>query len=376
MPRRPRLGVLVNPIAGLGGSVGLKGTDTPAILAEARSRGATPKAPARMALALASLAAEPGGREVSVLTADGAMGADEARAACYAPDVIDRAAGTETGPEDTRRAARALSAAGVDLILFAGGDGTARDLEAALGTTVPALGVPCGVKMHSGVFAANPRAAAALAARYLRGGAELRALEVMDIDEAAYRRGAVSAALHGYLSTPFATDLVQGVKVGGLSGDRAALAGIAEAIAELARPEQVLVLGPGTTVRAVAERLSLGKTLLGVDLARAGRLLAADADERAILAALAEWPAALIVVSPIGGQGFIFGRGNQQMSPAVLRRVGLDNIVVVATSAKLAASHNQTLRVDTGEPALDAALSGYRRVITGYGTLAVCRVLA
>ncbi|MSP82291.1 MAG: ATP-NAD kinase [Alphaproteobacteria bacterium] len=363
-----RVGILVNPLAGLGGRVGLKGTDTAEIAARSLALGAIPMAGARMALALRALP-----REVTVLAPAGAMGEAAARAAGFSPRVVGEPAGVTTA-DDTVRLARAMVRQGIDLLLFAGGDGTARDVLVAIEREVPVLGVPAGVKMHSAVFGATPRAAGDLAGRFLHGRAATVAVEVMDIDEAAYRVGSVSARLYGYLLAPYAEDVVQGVKIGGGRSDCLALASIAEAIAQAVEPDRLLLLGPGTTVRAVAERLGVVKTLLGVDLVRHGAMVAADANEQAILRALSDGASATVVVSPIGGQGFILGRGNQQMSPDVIRRVGLGNIVVTATEAKLAALHNQTLRVDTGEADLDHALAGYRRVITGVGIVAVCRV--
>ena len=368
-----RLGLIVNPIAGMGGSVGLKGTDGAEILAEARARGARPRAPERVIAALARLA---GGREsIELIAAPGDMGEAEAGTAGFTPTVIGHNDDADTTADHTRRAAAAMANAGIDLLLFAGGDGTARDIHAAVGTRLPAIGIPCGVKMHSAVYATSPQAAADLVLRHLRRPLPVRELEVMDIDEEAYRQGAVSAALYGYLPVPYDPELVQGVKVGRTAGEASALSGIAAEVIERLSPGQLCILGPGTTIRAIADAMGVGKTLLGIDLIRDDRAIAADAAERDILAALQDRPA-LITVTPIGGQGHILGRGNQQIGAAVLRRVGLDNLLVVATTEKLASLHNQSLRVDTGDADLDRQLCGYRRVITGYGSEAVCRVTA
>ncbi len=371
MTRTRRLGLIVNPIAGMGGSVGLKGTDTPTILREARARGATPQAPARAEAVLRILAES--NASIALLSVPGAMGADPAGAAGFPVETIGGSCGDETGAADTRRAAAAMADAGVALILFAGGDGTARDIAAAVGDRVPVVGVPAGVKMHSAVYATSPRAAAHLVLRALDGALETREREVMDIDEAAFRAGAVSATLYGYLRVPYAPDLVQNVKTGGVSGDHAALAAAAAEVASRLAPDRIAILGPGTTMRAVATALGVEKTLLGVDLVRGGALLAADAGEADILAALEAAPGS-IVVTPIGGQGHFIGRGNQQISPGVIARVGTDNIIVVATPEKIASLRDNTLHVDSGDPALDAALVGWRRVITGFGSETVCRV--
>jgi predicted polyphosphate/ATP-dependent NAD kinase len=313
---------------------------------------------------------------VTLLAAAGAMGCDEAVAAGFAPEtVVVAGGGGESSAQDTERAAQTMAERKVDLILFAGGDGTARDLYRALGTRTPVVGIPAGVKMHSAVYATNPRAAGALAAGYLRGGVALREREVMDIDEAAFRRGAVSARLYGYLPVPHLPDLVQGVKTGAVGSDATALAGIAAEIAERMAPGRLYILGPGTTTRAIAEALNLKKTLLGVDLIRERRLLAADVAEAGIMAALDE-RGATIIVTPIGGQGHFLGRGNQQISAAVIRRVGADQVIVVATLAKLASLPGGLLRSDSGDAATDRLLSGHRRVVTGYRAETVCRVSA
>jgi len=368
----PILGLIVNPIAGMGGSVGLKGTDTAAILSEARARGAAPQAAARARVVLDALAAARPGMEL--LAAPGAMGERIAQGAGLRPTVVGAPAEGETSAADTRAAAEAMAAAGARLILFAGGDGTARDMAAALADRVPVIGVPAGVKMHSAVYATSPRAAADLALRALESDIDARPREVMDIDEEAFRAGAVSARLYGYLSVPYAPHLTQGVKTGGVSGDREALAGIAAEIGGRMEAGRLYILGPGTTTRAVAQALGLPKTLLGVDLVRDGALVAADATEDGILRALAESRPGAIVVTPIGGQGHFLGRGNQQIGARVVRAVGLDWLLVAATPEKLASLGDGTLHVDTGDPDLDRALSGWRRVITGYGTEAVCRV--
>ena len=368
---RPRLGLIVNPIAGMGGSVGLKGTDTEAILHEARARGARPQAPTRAAAVLDALARVD--QPFELLAAPGTMGEEEARAAGLSPKVLGATVDRETEPTDTQEAARAMRDAGAALILFAGGDGTARDMVAAIDREVPVIGIPAGVKMHSAVYATSPRAAADLAVRAIGGGLDVREREVMDIDEEAFRAGAVSAKLYGYLNVPYAPDLVQSVKAGGVSGDRAALRAIAADIVERMADGILYVLGPGTTTRAVADALGVEKTLLGVDLVRDRMLVAADATEAQIIDALGEGES-VIVVTPIGGQGHFLGRGNQQIGARVLERVGLDNILVVATLEKIASLRENTLHVDTGDPALDQALVGWRRVVTGYGSETVCKV--
>jgi len=358
-----RLGLVVNPIAGMGGRFALKGSDDPDLLADARGRGALPVAPGRAVEALRPLAALDGGLELVAYA--GAMGADEARAAGLEPVVVGDV-GAVTSAADTRLAAAAMVERGVELLVFAGGDGTAVDVFEAIGEQIPVLGVPAGVKMHSAVFAVNPRSAGEIAVRLARDGVRgLRRAEVMDVDETLLRSGALSARLHGFLNVPAERRLLQSAKARTLAGEAAAQEAIAHHLVDHVFGERVWLVGPGTTTGAVMAALGLEKTLLGVDVVSGGRCVLPDADERALLD-LVEHAAAGIVVTPVGGQGFVFGRGNQQLSPVVIGRVGVENVVVVATEAKIAGLGGRPLRVDTGDAALDASLAGYRRVVVGY----------
>jgi predicted polyphosphate/ATP-dependent NAD kinase len=358
-----RIGLVVNPIAGMGGRAALKGSDDPELIAAARARGAEPVAPARAIEALRSLGAVGDGVVLFAYPAE--MGEDEAREVGLDVQVLGTIGETTTAA-DTRAAVAAMAAAGVELLLFAGGDGTAVDILEAIGDRLPVVGVPAGVKMHSAVFAVNPKSAGELAARFVAGeGRALRQAEVMDVDEALLREGAVSARLHGSLNVPAERRLLQSAKARSLVGEQAAQGEIAHYLADRVLGGRTWFVGPGTTTKAVLDLLGLDKTLLGVDVVREGELVAADADERRLLE-LAGSGETGILVAPVGGQGFLFGRGNQQLSPALLERIGIEHIVVVATEAKIAALAGRPLRVDTGAPALDAALAGYRRVVVGY----------
>lgn len=371
MPR-PRLGLIVNPIAGLGGRVGLKGSDGPEIQRQARALGAEPRAEERAAAAL-----EPLHRladSIDLLTVGGPMGETVALRAGFRPQVISVPGGGARGAttaEDTGRAARVMRDAAVDLILFAGGDGTARDLCRAVGATLPVLGIPAGVKIHSAVFAVTPVLAGSLAAEYLGGRrARLREAEVVDLDEESYRRGQIVTALHGYLLVTYRAGVVPGRKAPTPPGMEAQLQAVAAAVAERLEPGRAYALGPGTTTRAVAEHLGLPKTLVGVDLITREELLAADVGERQILE-MQERRSLGAIVTPIGGQGFLLGRGNQPISPQVLRRVDGDRLLVICPAAKLAALQGRPLLVDTGDPEVDQRLAGYVEVITGYRESAV-----
>jgi len=364
------VGLIVNPVAGVGGAVGLKGSDGWETQRRAMELGAVPPAPMRAVTALRDLmAAMP---EAQVVTYPGPMGEDACRDAGVEPRVLGEV-GDVTSAEDTVAAALDLQEAGVDLILFVGGDGTARDIHKAVDSRVPVLGVPSGVKIHSGVFAFDPGSAGSLAAHFLRSEAPLRDAEVMDIDEDAFRRGQLSARLYGYMRVPYSPRHLQGSKEGAGHQEEYALEAIAADVVENMEPGVIYILGPGSTTVPVAGKLGVEKTLLGVDAVLDGELVAGDASEET-LTGLLEGRRGAVVLSVIGGQGFILGRGNQQISPMVVRRVGKDNIIIVATPEKLASLRGRPLKVDTGDPALDEELKGYYRVVTGYGRRTIIRV--
>jgi predicted polyphosphate/ATP-dependent NAD kinase len=375
----PRVGLLVNPIAGIGGRVGLAGSDGAEIVAEALSRGAIRHANDRAVGALEALRARWGAaRPVpALLAAPGEMGADAARHAGFAPLVVGAIDEGPTTAADTRRLTGELIAAGLDLLLFAGGDGTARDICGVAGAPgVAILGIPAGVKIQSAIFATSPAAAGELAAAFLAlapGRRRTTRREVLDLDEAAYRRGEVAPRLFGELAVPEAGRWLQARKAPSPASEATATSAIGAEVAAGLVGGTRYVLGPGSTLRSVAERLGVAKTLIGVDVVEldaAGRPRAVASDvSDARLAALVEDCPARVVVTPIGGQGFLFGRGNQQIGPEVLRAIlargGRDAIIVVATPAKLAALGGCPLLVDTGDVVLDGELAGYLRVITG-----------
>ncbi len=358
-----RIGLVVNPVAGMGGRLAFKGSDDVALVAAALARGELPVAPARAVQALAPLGAL--GAAVELLTYGGEMGEREAIAAGLTPTVLG-ATGRTTSARDTRAAAAAMAERGVDLLLFAGGDGTAVDILEAVGEQVPVLGIPAGVKMHSAVFALNPRSAGELIVRLVREGVRrLRPAEVMDVDEALLRAGSVSARLHGFLNVPDERRHLQSAKARSLGSEAAAQDEIAHHLIDNVLGERTWLIGPGTTTGALLALLGLDTTLLGVDVISAGKAVIRDADERSLVQRLLVEDAG-IVVTPVGGQGFLFGRGNQQLSAAVIRRVEMNRIVVVATEAKIARLGGAPLRVDTGDPEIDANFAGYIRMVTGY----------
>ena len=357
-----KLGLIVNPIAGMGGRVGLKGTDGPEILAKVCELGAEPVAPARAIKALRSIKRL--FTDFELLTYQAEMGEEEVKEAGLEAKVIGKIVAGKTTSEDTKRAAMEMLSDGVDLLIFAGGDGTASDLLESVDKKVPIIGIPTGVKMHSAVFANTPEAAGEVAARFLREGLPLREAEVMDIDEEAYRDGRLVAKLKGYVLVPYEPVMMQATKEGSTGNELADQKAIARWVYEMMEKEHVYILGPGTTTRAVAEELGIHEsTLLGVDLIEDYKLVVKDVNEEQILRSIKGKPAT-IIVSPIGGQGFILGRGNLQLSPEVLKLVGKSNVWVISTTNKLAIT--PTLKVDTGDAELDKEFQGYIRVISGY----------
>lgn len=227
--------------------------------------------------------------------------------------------------------------------------------------------------MHSAVFAMSPSSAANLILRFIHGEIATKRVEVMDIDEDSYREGRLSSRLHGYLRVPYEASLVQPMK-GDYEGTSVEQEkeDIADYVAEEMRPETLYILGPGTTIQALARRLGVPKTLLGVDVIKGRELILQDAGEKELLALVEMSSSSEIIVTPIGAQGFIFGRGNLQISPSVIRRVGLRHIQVLAAPTKLA--ETKLLRVDTGDPDLDLLLRGYLKVVVGNRRERVVRV--
>ena len=372
MGKKKKLGLIVNPIAGMGGRVGLKGSDGQETIERAIELGAVSTSPGRAVEALKRIASI---RDcIQLITYPHEMGEDEARESGFEPLVLGLIERGRTTSADTRSAAEEMFELGVDLIIFAGGDGTARDVYEAVDGKMPVLGIPAGVKIHSAVFAVNPTRAGDLASMYLTGeGTTTREAEVMDVDEQAFRENRISAKLYGYLRVPYEGTMIQGSKEGSSTKEELSLGGIAAEMAEKMRDEYLYIIGPGTTTKPIAEKLGLSKTLLGVDVVNRGVMVASDVNESQLLE-LIERTKAKVIVTVIGGQGFVFGRGNQQISPRVIRKVGRANIMIVATPEKLASLRGRPLLVDTGDEEVDRMLCGYFKVTTGYGRISVYKV--
>jgi predicted polyphosphate/ATP-dependent NAD kinase len=347
---------LINPVAGMGGTVGLKGTD--GLVDEALRRGAVPKAEERAVAALTTI--DCGG--LAFLTCGGAMGEDALRRAGISSYRVVSVPGDATSAADTRAAVRAFLDAGADLILFCGGDGTARDVFDVADGKVPILGIPAGVKMYSGVFATHPSRVGEILACI--GDCSFRDGEVMDVDEDAYRNGTLATRLYGYAKVPHLPSGVQGCKAVGEAGDEErAKDEIARFIADVMADDLLYILGAGTTTAAIARELGIEGTLLGVDVIKNKTLVARDACEADLLRLVEGEERCRIIVSPIGAQGFVLGRGTQQISPAVVKKVGADRVTVVATPQKLAST--PVLYLDLGDPELEAGFGDAIDVVSG-----------
>ena len=355
-----RLALIVNPIAGMGGAVGLAGTDGERA-EQARALGAIGGAGERAVTALRALQ----GIDVSVETCSGPMGAEIAERAGLHYEVVVPVERQSTTAADTRLAAATLRDRRVDLLLVAGGDGTARDVLEVVGRDLPVLGIPAGVKMHSAIFAATARTAGEVARAFLTSAAPealLRDAEVMDREIVGAGEMPASPKLYGFLRVPKISFFVPHAKASSILADERALEGAAQRLVRLTQDEHISVLGPGMTLERVKQAAGCSGSPLAVAAVSGGRCVGRDLNETQILGAIADQPARLIV-GVVGGQGFLFGRGNQQLSPRVIRAVGLQNIVVVAAAEKLLALESGALLVDTGDETLDDELAGFIPVI-------------
>ncbi|SHG13315.1 Predicted polyphosphate-or ATP-dependent NAD kinase [Microbulbifer donghaiensis] len=361
-----KLGLIINPWAGVGGPAGLKGSDGAETVQQALAAGIEPQSHKRAAIALTAL--ESFREQLEILCFAGNMGEDAAKALNFATRVVGQAESEPSTPADTEAAAQVIREAGADLIVFVGGDGTARNMVNALGDDFPVLGIPAGVKMHSACFAISPRAGGEVLRRLMAGQlVDLHEHEVRDIDEKSFREGRVSTRHYGELLVPEEGHFLQAVKNAGREVEELAVADIAADVVEELDPDTLYIVGPGSTTLAILDELGLAGTLLGVDLLRDGELVAADVSAPQIERALAAHDGpAKIILTAIGGQGHLIGRGNQQFSPQVLRAVGRDNLIVVATKTKVTELGGRPLLVDSGDPELDEQWSGFIRVITGY----------
>ncbi len=357
---KKKIGLIVNPVAGMGGSVGLKGTDGKEIYMKALELGAQPVTPGKAHEVLEHIKDL---EAIDWLVGPGKMGENSLAEMGHAHTVVGEI-GDETSGEDTRRIAKQMVAHGAELIVIVGGDGSARDMFDAVGTDTAVVAVPAGVKIFSAAFAISTRGAAQMIDAFV-AGVGLTEEEVLDIDEEAYQNDRLDSRLYGYLMVPDARAFLQPGKIATTSpSSEESKLEIAAYIVEDVEPETLYILGPGSTVRAVADEMGVQKTLLGVDAVYEGELVGQDLNEKGILALLDQYEKRKMVITPLGGNGFIFGRGSKMFTPQVIRRVGKENVIIVGDRDKV--QYLDCLRVDSGDFELDESLSGYLKVWVGY----------
>lgn len=361
------VGLVINPLAGLGGSVGLKGSDN--VAEQALALGAVPKANIRCLEALSQLSA----MDVCIYTFAGDMGENCALQAGITTHVVGQAKTQPSTASDTIEAAQTLLKKGVDLLVFVGGDGTARDLLQAIGDQVPVVGIPAGVKIHSGVYGITPTAAGQVIAQLAQGElVSLRSQQVRDIDEEEFRAGRVKARYYGELQVPESHEYMQATKdsasVGAKENEALVLDDIGAHVEELMEPGVRYIMGSGSTLAAVMSYLGLENTLLGVDVIEDKKVIACDVTAQQLLD-LCEHHHSQLFITLIGGQGHVLGRGNQQLSAKLIKHLGLHNIHIVATKTKLKGLNGRPLLVDSGDTKLDRELAGLVPVICGFHDL-------
>ena len=392
-----RVGIIVNPDAGLGGRLGFKGSDGRA--EEARAAGAQDRAGPRMQQCIEKLSQLLGsslnrqGKAMEFICWSGRMGSSWIG---QIPAIIIGESPQSTSAQDTALLVKQLIDSEVDLILYAGGDGTTRDIVKALenigkGASKTAIvGVPGGVKMHSGCFATTPKAAAEVVLAYHLGDLRTGITEVMDLDEEVYQTGVWKVRMYGEAWTPSSPRFMQGAKE---QVERASEEDTIEALAEHIKTlvadsnDLMIVWGSGGTLNRMGKHCGHELTLLGIDIesptinGETDRTIHLDLNEQRLLEIIhqhvdddGEAKPILLLLSPMGGQGFLIGRGNLQLSPDVLREIGIDNILGVATPSKLIGLSN--VRIDTGDTTLDEIFHEKRfiKILQGFRTTRLIRI--
>jgi len=359
------VGLIINPIAGVGGRIGFKGSDDAEAIWSKIEDGEGKKVSndraKRFLKTIENLK-----DTTSFLCFNDEMGESVLAEMGFNYSIVGKSKDKKPSRDDTKRAAKLILEKDANLLIFIGGDGTACDVFEAIEDKIPVLAVPSGVKMHSACFALSPEIAGEIFKQFHGGQLNITEMEVMDIDEEAFRAGRVSAELKGMVKIPYLTASFQGGKMASPStfDEKHDQRVIAERVSDDMDRDTLYLLGSGTTCKVVADYLKLEKTLLGIDALYDRKLIAMDLNEKQLLELLEKYPKSKIIVTVIGNQGFVFGRGNQQFSPAVIRKIGKKNIILIATVSKL--EKTERLRVDTGDVELDKELYGFIRVVTSY----------
>jgi predicted polyphosphate/ATP-dependent NAD kinase len=361
--QRFRIALIINPYAGIGGEAALKGSDGQREQALQYSQELrTPARTVRFLQALGHCLPS-----IDFVTAAGLMGADSLQQV-QANILHIEPAQQPSSNADTQRIAKRLLDFAVDLFVFVGGDGTARDMVDSVAQQVPCLGVPGGVKMQSGVFAISPEAAAEVVKQMLTGQlVEVAEQDVRDIDEEALRQGRVRSRYYGSLLVPREAQWIQNLKQGGIEDESLVLDDIAQHLTDIMQDQQRLMLvGPGSSLAYWMDSLGLPNTLVGFDAILDGELLQSDLTSQDILRLQQQYPDLYVVITPTGQQGFLFGRGNQQLNKQVLRALPKQQLLIIASQSKLRSLQGRPLLVDSNDAELDKQLAGFYPIITAY----------
>lgn len=367
-------GLIINPYAGIGGAVGLKGSDGAAVVAEAFARGAEQKAVLRAKYALECL--KPHINQCHFYTCPGDMGEHLLAELGFNFTLLDFTPASPSIAADTKKAAELMTLHSPDVLVFAGGDGTARDICDIVGEDIPVLGIPAGVKIHSGVYGVTPAASGEVLLKILSGGlVDIRDAEVRDLDEDAFRKNIVRAKHYGDMRVPQVGHFVQAVKQGGIESEELVLADIAAYIVRDMEDDVLYLIGSGKTTQAVMDELGLASTLLGVDAILNREVISSDMTESEIWQLIQSHDRVVPIVSIMGGQGHVFGRGNQQFSPRILRKLGKPAFVLISMKSKIIGLEGRPLIIDSGDPLLDKEWGGTIEVVTGYDDRIVYAIL-
>ncbi|MDQ7050262.1 MAG: ATP-NAD kinase family protein [Enterobacterales bacterium] len=359
-----RIGLIINPYAGIGGRVGLKGSDGDAIRAQALQLGGKKLAQCKAENALREIVHE---REsFEILTASKQMGQTLCQKLQLSHQVVYQAQ-QPSSAKDTQQALLEIQKQQPDLILFVGGDGTARDIYQVINEQQVVLGIPAGVKIHSAVYAVSAQAAGIVVHQLIKGQlVNLTEANVVDLDEQAFRLGQVKSQYYGEMLIPDSIQYMQAVKQASQYHQQQNLEEIADYIIEEMEHDFYYVIGSGTSCAAIMQQLGLDNTLLGSDIIYQGQLVKADANEQDLLEYLGKGIKLRFILTVIGGQGHILGRGNHQISPAVVNAAGWENFIIIASEQKIKELQSKPLLVDSGDKQLDSQLEGMQKVIIGY----------
>ena len=370
-----KIGFVINPIAGMGGRVGLKGTD--GVADKAKKLGAKPVSPEKAKDMLKEFFSKYNDR-ISWFTCSGEMGYNELKkVGAENIKVVYKPKKDLTASKDTQNACKIFLEKKIKLIVFCGGDGTARDVFSAVDKNVPILGIPSGVKMHSAVFGINTEASAKMLHEFINDHLTIGDAEIMDLDEERYRNGDWNIKLFGVAKGIVEPTYIQvGKSTFESLSDNAVKDELTEHIEDELKenPDFLYLFGSGGTIDYIADKIGFENTLLGIDAIYQGKVVGSDLNEEKILKLLEKHKKTKVILSPIGAQGFILGRGNLQLSPKVIKKIGLDNIIVVSTPSKLKSTPK--IRVDTGDKKLDKMFEEYEfmMIVIGYRLSRVVRI--